>query len=325
MPELMEAWVRALSRSRRAMLGVEGDDKEDPNPQVVVRALRSPAGAAGPPGRRTDDRVRAGAHSRAPADRGDGPGAGAARRDRRARRRPGGEPRAARHHDRRVPAGASRAGTDLSRRDRAPVRRPAAGRAAAVPQGRLRTGQPGADRRRAAGRHRSTTYDHHQAAVRRLRAAVPGLRRTTPPREGDDALAILEKQEPLLTADGVVAGSEGRLPLRRRQVERARSGRPRGRRRAHLRPIACCASREATRRRCRASTRTPISSRAASSRARWPASSPSCARCATRRCRWCVHSTPPPSTAPARPATTDDGPGAGLGRWPGTSSTTRSS
>jgi len=30
MPELMEAWVRALSRSRRAMLGVEGDDKDDP-------------------------------------------------------------------------------------------------------------------------------------------------------------------------------------------------------------------------------------------------------------------------------------------------------
>ncbi|MGE0361304.1 MAG: ArsA family ATPase [Vicinamibacterales bacterium] len=30
MPELMEAWVRALSKSRRAMLGVEGDDKEDP-------------------------------------------------------------------------------------------------------------------------------------------------------------------------------------------------------------------------------------------------------------------------------------------------------
>jgi arsenite-transporting ATPase len=30
MPELMEAWVRALSRSRRAMLGIEADDKEDP-------------------------------------------------------------------------------------------------------------------------------------------------------------------------------------------------------------------------------------------------------------------------------------------------------
>ena len=30
MPELMEAWIRALSRSRRAMLGVEQDDKEDP-------------------------------------------------------------------------------------------------------------------------------------------------------------------------------------------------------------------------------------------------------------------------------------------------------
>ena len=30
MPELMEAWIRALSRSRRAMLGIEQDDKTDP-------------------------------------------------------------------------------------------------------------------------------------------------------------------------------------------------------------------------------------------------------------------------------------------------------
>ncbi len=30
MPELMEAWIRALSRSRRAMLGVEQDDRADP-------------------------------------------------------------------------------------------------------------------------------------------------------------------------------------------------------------------------------------------------------------------------------------------------------
>jgi arsenite/tail-anchored protein-transporting ATPase len=30
MPELMEAWIRALSRSRRAMLGVEQDDETDP-------------------------------------------------------------------------------------------------------------------------------------------------------------------------------------------------------------------------------------------------------------------------------------------------------
>jgi len=30
MPELMDAWIRALTRSRRAMLGVEGDDKNDP-------------------------------------------------------------------------------------------------------------------------------------------------------------------------------------------------------------------------------------------------------------------------------------------------------
>ncbi|MGE0703274.1 MAG: ArsA family ATPase [Vicinamibacterales bacterium] len=30
MPELMEAWIRALSRSRRAMLGIEQPDQEDP-------------------------------------------------------------------------------------------------------------------------------------------------------------------------------------------------------------------------------------------------------------------------------------------------------
>ena len=30
MPELMEAWIRALSRSRRAMLGIEQDDTTDP-------------------------------------------------------------------------------------------------------------------------------------------------------------------------------------------------------------------------------------------------------------------------------------------------------
>jgi arsenite-transporting ATPase len=30
MPELMEAWIRALSRSRRAMLGVDQDDQADP-------------------------------------------------------------------------------------------------------------------------------------------------------------------------------------------------------------------------------------------------------------------------------------------------------
>ena len=35
MPELMEAWIRALSRSRRAMLGVDQDDATDP----VMRSL----------------------------------------------------------------------------------------------------------------------------------------------------------------------------------------------------------------------------------------------------------------------------------------------
>jgi arsenite-transporting ATPase len=35
MPELMEAWIRALSRSRRAMLGVDQDDRNDP----IMRSL----------------------------------------------------------------------------------------------------------------------------------------------------------------------------------------------------------------------------------------------------------------------------------------------
>ena len=30
MPELMEAWIKALSRSRRAMLGIDQDDRQDP-------------------------------------------------------------------------------------------------------------------------------------------------------------------------------------------------------------------------------------------------------------------------------------------------------
>ena len=37
MPELMEAWIRALSRSRQAMLGIDQDDKTDP----VMRSLTS--------------------------------------------------------------------------------------------------------------------------------------------------------------------------------------------------------------------------------------------------------------------------------------------
>jgi arsenite-transporting ATPase len=39
MPELMEAWIRALSRSRRAMLGVEQDDRQDPIMQSLATRL----------------------------------------------------------------------------------------------------------------------------------------------------------------------------------------------------------------------------------------------------------------------------------------------
>lgn len=39
MPELMEAWIRALSRSRRAMLGVEQDDRHDPILESLAERL----------------------------------------------------------------------------------------------------------------------------------------------------------------------------------------------------------------------------------------------------------------------------------------------
>jgi len=39
MPELMEAWIRALSRSRRAMLGVDQDDTNDPIMQSLAGRL----------------------------------------------------------------------------------------------------------------------------------------------------------------------------------------------------------------------------------------------------------------------------------------------
>ena len=47
MPELMEAWIKALSRSRRAMLGVEQDDRQGPDHVVAWRSARAPARAAG--------------------------------------------------------------------------------------------------------------------------------------------------------------------------------------------------------------------------------------------------------------------------------------
>ena len=39
MPELMEAWIRALSRSRRAMLGIEQDDATDPMMMSLAERL----------------------------------------------------------------------------------------------------------------------------------------------------------------------------------------------------------------------------------------------------------------------------------------------
>ena len=104
MPELMDAWIRALTRSRRAMLGVEGDDKDDPILVSLKDRFERLQGAAGPAHERAHERVRAGAHPRAPADRRDRARAHAARRHRRQGRRPGGEPRAAARDHRRLPA-----------------------------------------------------------------------------------------------------------------------------------------------------------------------------------------------------------------------------
>ena len=96
MPELMEAWIRALSRSRRAMLGVEQDDANDPIMMLAGRAARAPARVPRAAGQPAHHRVRAGADRRAAADRGDRARDGAARRGRRRRRRAGRQPRAAR-------------------------------------------------------------------------------------------------------------------------------------------------------------------------------------------------------------------------------------
>ena len=56
MPELMEAWIKALSRSRRAMLGVEQDDQAGPDHDVAQRAARAAADAARAAGERPDHR-----------------------------------------------------------------------------------------------------------------------------------------------------------------------------------------------------------------------------------------------------------------------------
>ena len=71
MPELMEAWIKALSRSRRAMLGVGSGGSARSDHDVAERSARSAARAAGAPRQRAYDRVRARADPRAAADRGD--------------------------------------------------------------------------------------------------------------------------------------------------------------------------------------------------------------------------------------------------------------
>ena len=107
MPELMDAWIRALTRSRRAMLGVEGDDKEDPILVSLRDRFERLQGLRARLMSGRTMRLRARAHSRAPADRGDRARPHAARRHRRQGRRPGREPRAAARDHRRLPAGSA--------------------------------------------------------------------------------------------------------------------------------------------------------------------------------------------------------------------------
>ena len=57
MPELMEAWIKALSRSRRAMLGVDQDDKQDPIMMSLNERLERLRDAARAAGQRPHDRA----------------------------------------------------------------------------------------------------------------------------------------------------------------------------------------------------------------------------------------------------------------------------
>ena len=112
-----------------------------------------------------------------------------------------------------------------------------------------------------AARHRSARMTIAKPAARRLRAVLPEVSRcrrgrsTTPP-------DLLARQTRRACVHGDLARRQGRPSLRRGQMDGGAGHRTHGRHRAHLRPIACCASRAATRRRWPASTRTRISCRA---------------------------------------------------------------
>ena len=233
MPELMEAWVRALTRSRRAMLGVEGDDQEDPIlKSLSERFERLQALRARLVGGRTTAFVLVLIPERLPIEETaraltqlDDTGV-----------RVGGLV-----VNRVLPAAttdaflsAARPGTHLPRRNRAPLRRPPARRAAAVSQGRLRTGQPRADRRCAAGRHRSAPHDDRQAAARGLRPAVPGLRRRRR-HAGRRRPRHPRRSAGAAHDDGLVAEAKAGHRYADGKWTRARGRRPHGRLRANLR------------------------------------------------------------------------------------------
>ena len=281
MPELMEAWIRALTRSRRAMLGVEGDDKDDPILRVAARSLRAAAGAARAADRRPHDRVRAGADSRAAADRGNGARAGAARRDRREGRRPGGEPRAARtrrptrscrHAARRSAIYLDEIAARFADRPRVYLPqfpRDVYGLASLGPMAEALAAATGVPRMTIAKPQPGDYAPFYQAYIDDAAAA------------GDDALAISRRPEARARRHGDVARSQGRPPLRRGQVDGGRGHRPHGRRRARVRLSPAAHRPRPTPRRWPGSTRTPSSCDAGFERRRWPASSPSCAPCAT--------------------------------------------
>ena len=198
MPELMEAWVRALTRSRRAMLASRATTRRIRSCSRWRRGFERLHRSAHDC-RRTHDGVRARADSRAAADRGDGAGAGAARRDRRARRRARGESRAAR---RPPPTPSSRRAASrsesISTRSRA---------ASAIGRASSCRSFPRTSTDWRASPHRRGAARRHRSACMTISKPQPGdyaLPFQTyvddAAARGDDALAILEGQESLLDA-----------------------------------------------------------------------------------------------------------------------------
>ena len=138
MPELMEAWIRALSRSRRAMLGIEQDDKTDPVMISLADRLESlrefRARLLSP---RASAFVLVLVAERLPIEE-TARAIDQLRRRRGDHRRAGRQPGAAGVEPGPVPAVASRSGAGLPRRDRPAIQAARDGARAAVTVGRPR-------------------------------------------------------------------------------------------------------------------------------------------------------------------------------------------